>query len=42
MYALNVLRKETDYPVNLALENVDKLREEKKLADKDQTTMEEL
>ena len=42
VYALNVLRKETDYPVNLALENVDKLREEKKLADKDQTTMEEL
>ncbi|OPY23622.1 MAG: hypothetical protein A4E26_00736 [Methanobacterium sp. PtaU1.Bin097] len=38
-YALNVLRKETNYIVMLALENVDKLRESKKLAEQGQATL---
>lgn len=38
-YTLNVLRKETNYIVLLALENIDKLREQKKLAEKGQATL---
>ena len=38
-YALNVLRKETNYIVLLALENVDKLKENRKLAEKGQATL---
>ncbi len=37
--ALNVLRKETNYIVLLALENVDKLKEAKKLAKEGQATI---
>ena len=39
-YALNVLRKETNYIIMLALENATKIKEERKLAEKGQTTSE--
>lgn len=38
-YALNVLRKETNYIVMLALENVDKLKEARKLKEQGQATL---
>jgi len=38
-YALNVLRKETNYIVMLALEHVDELKEQRKLQEKGQTTI---
>ena len=38
-YALNVLRKETNYIVMLALENVDKLKEARKLQEQGQATL---
>lgn len=38
-YALNVLRKETNYIVMLALENVDKLKEARKLKKQGQETL---
>lgn len=38
-YALNVLRKETNYVVMLALEQVDKLKEQRKLAEQGQKTL---
>ena len=39
-YALNVLRKETNYIIMLALENATKIKEERKLAEKGQATLE--
>lgn len=38
-YALRLLRKETNYIVMLALENVDKLKEAKKLRERGQSTL---
>jgi 1-acyl-sn-glycerol-3-phosphate acyltransferase len=38
-YVLNVLRKETNYIVMMALEQVDKMKEERKLAEQGQATL---